>query len=167
MTRVGAEFRCHRNPHNVEDVRAPPVSVGNYASANFPPKNFTMGVADQSVPSKVSHPELRRELLLYLEELGVDDPRPIWEEERRRGLVSDIDQVFHFFFDDHDFDASDIGRVLLNEEEVKAIAAVKGALDAVLDAVGDKGGDAFVEHPLWPNVTRAAARAVSRLTAAQ
>lgn len=142
------------------------MSVGNYASASFPPNNFTMGIADQSVPSNVSRPEPRRELMLYLQELEVDDPRPIWEEERRRGLVSDIDQVFHFFFDDHDFDAGDIGRVLLNEDEVEAIAAVKGALDAVLNAVGDKGDDAFVEHPLWPHVTRAAARAVSRLSVA-
>jgi hypothetical protein len=77
--------------------------------------------------------------------------------------VADIDQVFHFFFDDHDFDGSDVGVTLLNQEEVQAVQSVKIALEVLLVAVGDAGGDDFVEHPLWPVVRRAAAEAHSRL----
>ena len=53
--------------------------------------------------SSLRLPHVRRELMLYLAELAADDPRATWQEEReRQGLSSGIDEVFHFFFDDHD-----------------------------------------------------------------
>jgi len=110
-------------------------------------------------------PRVRSELLLYLQELEADDPRRKWQEERQQGLVSGIDQVFHFFFDDHPFDEADIGVVFFNQDELTAVEAVKRALDAVLKAIGDAGDDEFVEHPLWQDVTRAATIARSQLSA--
>jgi predicted metal-dependent phosphoesterase TrpH len=101
--------------------------------------------------------------MLYLEELAADDPRAIWLEGREHGLSSGIDEVFHFFFDDHEFDEADIGVVLLDLSEVAAIADVKRALEAVLEEIGDQGDDEFVRHPLWPRVREAAASARTRL----
>ena len=114
----------------------------------------------------LSLPHVRREREHHLNELQAADPRQIWEQERQEGLVSVIDQVFHFFFDDHDFDEADIGAVFVNRDELAAIERIKQALDAVLDAVGDVGDDEFVRHPLWHNVTRAAVSASRQLSAA-
>jgi len=66
-------------------------------------------------------------------------------------------------FDDHDFDDAEIGATLVNHDEVRLIEALKDALNAVLEAVGDAGDDAFVSHPLWLNVTRTAAAAERQL----
>jgi hypothetical protein len=108
-------------------------------------------------------PHRRDELILYLKELEVPDPRLLWREERERGLISDIDQVFHFFFDDNDFDETAIGVILLNQSEVAAIQNVKAPLKAILESVGDEGDDVFVQHPLWPQVTAAASNALRQL----
>ena len=106
----------------------------------------------------------REELIHYLKELETPDPRPPWRKERERGLISDIDQVFHFFFDDNHFDEGAIGVTLLNPSEVTAIQKVKARLEAILESVGDEGDDVFVEHPLWPQVTAAASNALQQLT---
>lgn len=102
--------------------------------------------------------------MLYLAELAADDPRAIWQEEFERGLASGIDQTFHFFFDDHDFDETAVGMVFLNRSEVEAVETLKGALDAVLKVVGDRGDHEFVQHPLWGNVTHAARAAQAELS---
>jgi hypothetical protein len=115
--------------------------------------------------SSLAAPQLRKELGHYLGELAAEDPRTIWQQERQEGLSSGIDEVLHFFFDDHDFDEGDIGVVFLDPEEVAAVGAVKRALDAVLKVVGDKSDDDFIEHRLWVNVT-AAANAAQDLLAA-
>lgn len=113
--------------------------------------------------TSLARPQVRQELLLYLAELAEDDPQAIWRAERERGLSSGIDEVFHFFFDDHDFDEAAVGDVLLDRSEVAAVGAVKHALDAVLISVGDRSDGAFIRHPLWPNVTRAAQSARAQL----
>jgi hypothetical protein len=111
----------------------------------------------------LSHPGRRSELLGYLEELATPDPRPLWHEERGRGQSSDIDQVFHFFFDDHDFDESAIGYILFDEREVQAVAVVKIALELILADHPDGTDDDFVEHRGWPKVREAAASALMQM----
>ena len=106
---------------------------------------------------------VRDELTSYLSELEAVDPRALWHDERQRGLLSSIDQVFHFFFDDHDFDNSAVGYSLFDQVEVGSIEAVKARLEAVLDVVGGTDDDGFVSHPLWAEVRRAAAVASSQL----
>ena len=113
----------------------------------------------------LSLPHVRRDLQHYLQELQAEDPRKIWKRERENGLVPGIDQVFHFFFDDHPFDEADVGAVFINREELEVVEGLKRALDDVLEAVGDEGDDEFVRHPLWQNVTRAADNASRRLSA--
>ena len=115
--------------------------------------------------SPLAAPLLREELRSYLSELAADDPRAIWWQERQKGLSSGIDEVFHFFFDDHDFDEGDVGVVFFDPQEVAAVGAVKQALDAILKVVGDKSDDDFILHRMWANVT-AAARAAQELLAA-
>ncbi len=88
----------------------------------------------------------------------------IWRKERLDGFSSGIDETFHFFFDDHDFDESDIGRVFFDHAEVTAVEVVKAALDALLLAVGDRGDADFIQHPLWSNVTNAARAAQLQLS---
>jgi hypothetical protein len=118
-----------------------------------------MAAAEFSDPAKLSMPYRREELILYLKELGTSDPRPVWREERERGLISGIDQVFHFFFDDNDFGETAIGVTLLNHSEVAAIQNVKDPLEAILGSVGDAGDNVFAEHPFWPQVAAAASKA--------
>src|ERR1700761_5307333 len=108
---------------------------------------------EQTYPSSWSalrYPWFRAELLACLEELSAPDPRPLWEAERKRGLISDIDQVIHFFFDDHDFDEADIGYTLLDDVEVTHIASLKRALDQIIAELPRGGDDKYVTHPLWP-----------------
>jgi hypothetical protein len=108
-------------------------------------------------------PDRRDELVLYLRELELPDPRGVWRHESEKGLATGIDEVFHFFFDDNDFDQTAIGVTLLNGSEVAAVEKLKSSLEAVLENVGDKGDDAFVEHPLWREVTAAAVDASRHL----
>jgi hypothetical protein len=93
------------------------------------------------------------------------DPRVVWRAERERGFVAGIDEVFHFFFDDHDFDDQAVGVVLCDRAEVVAVEKVLRTLDAILKAVGNAGEDDFVEHPLWPEVRSAAVSALKQLSA--
>lgn len=159
--RGGSGRRCRAN---FQAGSEPVADVARGAGTAYA---LVVHAASPPCPRSLALPHVRRELLHALRELAADDPRPVWREERDRGLVSGIDEVFHFFFDDHDFDERSIGAVVFDRAEVAAVEAVKGAFEAVLQAVGDAGDDAFVEHPLWPEVTKAAASAMSLLSIAQ
>jgi hypothetical protein len=111
--------------------------------------------------ASLANPEKRAEIVLYLNELAAEDPEEVWRKERERGLVSGIDQIFHFFFDDNDFDEDAIGESLLDVEEAKAINEVKALLDGMLVNL-PKGDDAaFVSHHLWPRLRAKAQEAQS------
>jgi hypothetical protein len=112
---------------------------------------------------QLKYPWVRVELLAVLRELASPDPWPIWKAERDQRLILDIDQVIHFLFDDHDFDAGDIGYSLYDCAETYAVAAVKQALDAII-SIGPKGrDDDYVEHPGWDAVRRSAQAALAVL----
>ena len=113
----------------------------------------------------LSQPHARSEFKAYLLELCANDPRPAWIAEQQRGLVSGIDQIINFFFDDNDFDESAVGGSLRNSKEVELVGAVKTALEAIVDAVGDANDDTFVSNPLWPQVGQTATIALSQLVA--
>ncbi len=118
------------------------------------------------IPTLAS-PQLRKELLSYLGDLAADDPRTVWQKERLEGLSSGIDQTFHFFFDDHDFDENDIGRVFFDHAEATAVVTVKHAMEALLLAVGDRGDNDFIQHRLWSDVTHAARAAQVQMNVAR
>lgn len=113
----------------------------------------------------LSQPWTRTELIAFLEELASDDPRPGWIDEVRRGLVSGVDEVVHFFFDDHDFGERALGEVLIDADEVAAIKAVQAALSHLVDLLPDGSDDDYVRHRDWPAVTLAARAALARIQA--
>ena len=112
----------------------------------------------------LSQPERRSEMTIYLQEVASPDPRLRWAEERAKGLASGIDEVFHFIFDDNDFDETAIGVTLRNGSEVAAIQEVKGALESILDSVGDGNDEEFASHYLWPKVRAAALKALEQMS---
>jgi hypothetical protein len=114
---------------------------------------------------ELSDQSLRIELRLYLTELATDDPIPIWAREREEGLASGIDEVFHFLFDDHEFDGREVGRSLRNEHEVQAVGALKQALSKICDVLPGGRDAEFVRHPAWAEVRHLAAEAGERLDA--
>jgi hypothetical protein len=113
--------------------------------------------------NSLRYPWVRSELLGYLDELCDPLETAKWLRPDSQGPIIGINQTFHFFFDDHDFDAGDISYSLFDEEEVAAIAGVKDALNAI--HVTNKRGDDryYLEHPLWPSVVNAAGKARSLL----
>ncbi|KTE25454.1 MULTISPECIES: hypothetical protein [unclassified Sphingopyxis] len=113
------------------------------------------------LPSSLANPEKREELILYLKELAAEDPEELWRNAREQGLVSDIDQIFHFFFDDNDFDEGAVGYSLLDVNEAKVIGEVKALLDAMLMDLPNGNDVAFVSHHLWPRLRAMAQEAQS------
>ncbi len=109
--------------------------------------------------SNLRYPWQRAELLEYLHDLSATDPRPAWKTAAAQGHISRIDQVIHFFLDDHEFDEREIRYTLLDRSEVASIHKVKAALDALVDVLPDGGDDDYVVHALWPAVANAASAA--------
>jgi len=105
--------------------------------------------------------EKRAQIVLYLKELAAEDPKEVWRKERERGLVSGIDQIFHFFFDDNDFDETAIGESLLDGEEVTTINEVKALLNEMLVDLPNGDDAAFFSHHLWPRLRAKAQEAQS------
>ncbi len=118
--------------------------------------------------SELKYPWIRAELFAYLDELA--DPGQTAKWRAPDGVtMCGSDFVFHFFFDDHDFDEGDIGWMLLGQAEADIIAQLKQALSVVYDEakaswqgakLAPHEEDAFLlDHVLWENVVNAAAAA--------
>jgi hypothetical protein len=111
----------------------------------------------------LKYPWKRAELIESLRELSAADPCALWADERRQGLISGIDEVFHFLFDDNDFDDGAVGLSLLDPSETILIEAVKQPLERIV-AEHPKGDDrAFTTHRLWSDVRSAAAAALAQI----
>lgn len=89
----------------------------------------------------LSHPWVRKELILNLLELATPDPRALWAAKRREGLVVGAKQVVHFLFDDNDFGESSIGATLLSADEVAVIDTLKRELDPIINGLPADGDD--------------------------
>lgn len=115
--------------------------------------------------ASLSHPWVRRELILNLLELATPDPRALWDAKRREGLVVGANQIIHFLFDDNDFSEPSIGATLLSADEVAVVDTVKRELDPIIDGLAADGDDdGYVTHPRWPRVTAAALTASKAIT---
>ena len=78
----------------------------------------------------------------------------------------EIDEVYHFFFDDNDYrDAplSEVGQSLHSNDEAAIVFAVTLALDDLLKELGDKHTLAFIQHRNWPLVVELAKLALAAL----
>ena len=107
------------------------------------------------------HPERRAELLETLMELG--DPayqQAAWiDRSIDQHLITGIDQVYHFLYDDSDLGNDPegcIGYTLFDPEEVKVIRDLTQLLDSLLHDLGDVKSEHFIRHPLWPLVVERA-----------
>ena len=107
----------------------------------------------------------RGQLIDELDELASPTLAQLWLNPSQDRLTG-VDEVFHFLFDDHDFDERAIGVWLLDGEEVGAVATVKDRLQAILDDPANPHSSDYVldnryylEHPTWPRVAEAAATA--------
>jgi len=118
-----------------------------------------------SPTTSLAIPEKREELILYLKELAAKRPEELWRNEREQGLVSDVDQIFHFFFDDNDFGEGAIGETLLDAEEAKIIDEVLSLLGAMLVDLPEGDDAAFASHRLWPRLRAKAQSAHSAFEA--
>lgn len=107
----------------------------------------------------LSHPHVRAELVLTLEELAADDPREIWIAGRQKNLITGVNQIIHFLFDDNDFSEADVGATLFDRRELALIEAVKSELDPIIDQLPQGSDDEYITHPRWRNVTVAAVAA--------
>ncbi len=118
--------------------------------------------------SSLRYPWIRVELFAYLDELV--DPEQTLKWRRPDGkTMCGSDFVFHFFFDDHDFDLTDIGWSLIDDDEVAAIDLFKVELLAAYDAarldpewtrLASHEQDAtLLDSVLWPGVVAAVASA--------
>ena len=115
--------------------------------------------------ASLSHPWVRRELILNLLELATPDPRPLWAAKRSEGRVVGANQVVHFLFNDNDFGEASIGATLLSAVEVAVMDTVKRELDPIIDGLpADGEDDGYVTHPRWPRVTAAALTARKAIT---
>jgi hypothetical protein len=121
---------------------------------------------DQNYPASwaiLKHPWTRRDLLLSLEALTWGNPMELWADQRREGLVVGFNEVIHFFFDDHDFDADDVGFSLFDEREVALIAAVKGPLNSICIDLPNGDDLQSVRHPMWAEVSCASSNALAQM----
>lgn len=115
--------------------------------------------------NSLRYPWVRAELLEHLAELCDPAATAKWLKPDPNGPIIGIDQTFHFFFDDHDFDPAEVNGSLFDEEEAAAIASVKDALNAI--HVTNRTGDDryYLGHSLWPDVVNAAGKARDLLSA--
>ena len=105
----------------------------------------------------LKHPERRSELHYILKDilsLGISSSR------------YEIDEIYHFFFDDSSFGdspLSEIGLSLKNSKEAAIIHALTLLLDSLLTEIGDKETAFFIKHSNWPMVTELSRLAISTI----
>lgn len=106
--------------------------------------------------SGLRFPWVRTELLAYIEELATPDPPKVWQAARDQGRISSVDEVIHFFFDDHEFDVTAVGAFLLDQDEMALVQSVCQLLDLIVQNLPHGGDDAYFRHALWPTLREAA-----------
>lgn len=111
----------------------------------------------------LTSPHIRADLMDQIDELARPERAATWLEPAQSDLIVGIDQVFHFFFDDNDFNESAIGAYLFDGHELAAVLAVAIELD-VIHRTNPRGDSRyFCNHPNWIRVTGAAERAYALL----
>jgi hypothetical protein len=104
--------------------------------------------------SGLSFPAKRFELLGYIEEIVETGSM-----SGRQQTEFDIDQIFHFFFDDTnlaDEDESSIGTILIDSGEELAVRKLTQRLDRLFNKIGDASTREYLAHPDWGDLAREA-----------
>lgn len=112
----------------------------------------------------VSSPRKRAEMIHLFDELSDRDKQlKLWVRHEDRPISSGINEVFHFIFDDTDLGEdpqSEVGNILVSQDEVDAVRAVADALAMLLNKIGDVESEKFIADPDWPSVVDLAGLAV-------
>ncbi len=74
-------------------------------------------------------------------------------------MVTGVNQVIHFLFDDNDFSEADVGVTLFDRRELALIEALKSEFDPIINELPQGSDDDYVTHSRWRNVTAAAVAA--------
>jgi hypothetical protein len=105
----------------------------------------------------LSNKELRITLLAFLKELAGQDIAGRQSVEPERQV--DIDEIFHFFFDDTDFwcNASGyIGEALLDIGEATTVTKVTQHLEEIFKLLGNQDDQIYIASSEWGEVARCA-----------
>lgn len=115
----------------------------------------------------ISEPARRAELILYLRELADRDLQERhWIQHLDAPLVSGIDEVSHFFFDDTEIGSepfSQIGVCLRNSGEADSIAVLTALLDTMILRLGNRDSRDYMQEPAWNEVNASASAAYKLL----
>lgn len=113
--------------------------------------------------SSLKLPQWRCELMETLKELA--DPvyqQKAWIEGKLdKDKVVGAHQVYHSLFEDLDLRSAPqaaIGAFLFDPAELAALATVVEPLAAICEELGEPSSEAWVSHPLWPDVVAGAAK---------
>jgi hypothetical protein len=122
-----------------------------------------MELTEVKVDVDLEFPWMREELMRHLEELAdVERQKRTWHA----GEAS-LSYIVHFLFDDTPAPDEALGYYLTSGDEVDAVGAVVGALDAVLRKYGTSLNDPeYTQKPEWSAVTAAAHMALEVLAVA-
>ena len=119
----------------------------------------------------ITLPGRRKELIAFIEELA--DPgiqERFWIRYEDAPMSSDIDEVFHFFFDDTDIGESpfeQIGICLHNAEEAALVKGITDLLESMLSRLGDVESQKYMADPMWSEVVARASAALSLFRVSQ
>ena len=120
--------------------------------------------------ANLRYPNIRSDLLLFLEELSdVEYQSNYVISSNTAHDKFDIDEIYHFFFDDTDLVINAegcIGQILFDIDEVKLVSEVTEILKKILEDLGDSGNDEYTSHPYWRNVVDKASLALRKLSEA-
>lgn len=112
----------------------------------------------------LTNKDLRLSLLAFLRELS--DKKFQKDKSRPPEKQFDIDEVFHFFFDDTDLaysPAEYIGDALFDHKEADVVARVTFCLDEIFNQLKDRSTDSYVDSFLWGKVVDCAVIAYAEL----
>lgn len=119
---------------------------------------------DQSPPATISWPGRRGDIVAALERLATISPSSLNEWPDLKNAIHCL--VDDTFWDEHP-PSQEIGLLLHNETEAKAIDRVLRPLLTILDALGPVGSHIdYLNHDAWPEVSVAARSAADLLAAA-
>lgn len=113
------------------------------------------------INSPLKHPERRKELVNVLGDIS-----------RLKSVSSnyEIDEIYHFFFDDSSFKdspLSEVGLTVIDSKEIAIVHALTLLLDELLNEVGDRETAIFVDHSNWSMVAELSKIALSVLEEAK
>jgi hypothetical protein len=126
---------------------------------------------ESAVKADVTYPEMRNEVISALESLSdANHQRTVW---LRPGSIpnyyDDLTLCSHILYDDCRVlpDPQVSVPAVLHQEEISAFAKLEHALGPMIDELGDRPDEDYLNDPRWPSVVEAARVALEVMKAAE